>query len=409
MSSQSRYSAHAFHDSLPNGRSSGELLVTPLGFRFQCAAGAVDIPFRGSELRRGGASDRLVFVSNVARPGWSVYTDDRSIIADPLLNAQTELASSLAAMRRKSWGNWTWAGLAVLLFIGLPVWMLFNIDVFAGVAARRIPPEWEEGLGKRVYAQYQIGAQVIEDKAMAAQLKKLTDPLEQQIKDPRYPFRFHIAKDSTINAFALPGGYVVINSELILRARTADELLGVVAHEMSHVTEQHGMRAVITTAGVVLIAQAVIGDVAGIAATLASAAPLLLNQSYSRGFEEQADKRGVELLQRAQIDPLGMVRFFETMQAEEKKRREKLRKSTGDRTADALDTASKFLSTHPATEKRIASIRKLAAKQKGPYRNMDAEFKLLQDQVRTFVAQDKQDDQPGQDGQQGDKDNEKQD
>lgn len=390
MSSQSRYSAHAFHDSLPHGRSSGELMVTPLGFRFQCAAGAVVIPFQGAELRRGGASDRLVFISNAARPGWSVYTDDRSIMADPLLAGQPGLAPALASMRRKGWSNWAWAGFAALLILGLPIWMLFNIDVFAGVAAKRIPPDWEAGLGKRVYAQYQIGAQIIEDKAVAAQLKKLTDPLEQQIKDPRYPFHFNIAKDSTINAFALPGGYVVINSELILRARSADELLGVVGHEMSHVTEQHGMRAVITTAGVVLIAQALIGDVAGLAATLASAGPLLLNQSYSRGFEEQADKRGVELLQRARIDPLGMVRFFETVQEEERKRREKMRKTTGERTADVLEGASKFLSTHPATEKRIAQIRKLAAKQKGPYRNLDAEFKVLQDQVRAIVAQDKE-------------------
>ena len=388
MSSSSRYTAHAFHDSLPNGRSSGELLVTAAGFQFRCAAGTVDIPFRGAELRLGGASDRLVFISNPARPGWSVYTDDRGLIADPLLAQQPELQPALSGMRRKRAGGWLATLAIALLLLGLPLALLFNIDIFAGMAAKRIPAEWEEGLGKRVFAQYEIGAQLVEDKAMAAQLKKLTDPLERQIEKPRYPFRFHIAKDSQINAFALPGGYVVINSELILRARTADELLGVVAHEMSHVTEQHGMRSVITSAGVLLIAQALLGDVAGLAATLASAAPLLLNQSYSRSFEKQADKRGVELLQRARIDPLGMVRFFELVQAEEKKRREKIRKTTGDRTADVLEGASKFLSTHPQTQDRIEAIRKMAAKQPGPYVNLDAEFLRLQEQVRTFVAQD---------------------
>ncbi len=389
MPSPSRYSAHAFHDSLPNGRSSGELLVSPLGFQFRSASGTVDIPFRGAELRLGGAADRLVFISNAAKPGWSVYTDDRSIVADPLLAQQPELVATLSAMRRKRAGGWVTAALIAIVLLGLPLALLFNIDIFAGMAARRIPPDWEEGLGKRVFAQYEIGAQLLEDKAVAAQLKKLTDPLEKQIRDPRYPFRFHIAKDSAINAFALPGGYVVINSELILRARTADELQGVLAHEMSHVTEQHGLRAVITSAGVLLIAQTLLGDVVGLAATLGSAAPLLLNQSYSRSFEKQADKRGVEVLQRAHIDPLGMVRFFELVQSEEKKRREKIRKTTGDRTADVLEGASKFLSTHPQTEQRIDSIRKMAAKQPGPYLNQDADFRVLQEQVRAFVAPDK--------------------
>ncbi|MDM4769356.1 M48 family metallopeptidase [Solimonas sp. SE-A11] len=395
MPSPSRYAAHAFHDSLPDGRSSGELLVTPLGFQFRCATGAVDLPFRGAELRLGGASDRLVFISNPARLGWSVYTDDRSLIADPLLAQQPELQPALSSMRRKRTGGWLATLAIALLLLGLPLAFLFNIDIFAGMAAKRIPPEWEEGLGKRVFAQYEIGAQLVEDKALAAQLKKLTDPLEQQIEKPRYPFRFHIAKDSQINAFALPGGYVVINSELILRARTADELLGVVAHEMSHVTEQHGMRSVITSAGVLLIAQALLGDVAGLAATLASAAPLLLNQSYSRGFEKQADKRGVELLQRAGIDPLGMVRFFELVQSEEKKRQEKIRKTAGDRTADVLEGASKFLSTHPQTQDRIEAIRKMAAKQPGPYVNLDADFQRLQEQVRAIVAQDNKDEEEG--------------
>ncbi|AXQ29818.1 peptidase M48 [Solimonas sp. K1W22B-7] len=390
MPSSSRYYAHAFHDSLPDGRSFGELHVTPTGFQFRGATGSVDIPFRGTELRLGGSGNRLVFISNPALPGWSVYTDDLKLVTDPLLAQQPELATALSAMRRKRAGGWVLAAVIALLVLGLPIALLFNVDIFAGIAARRIPPSWEEGLGKRVFAQYEIGAQMIEDDKLLAQLKKLTDPLEQEIRDPRYPFRFHIAKNSTINAFALPGGYVVINSELILQARTADELLGVLGHEMSHVTEQHGLRAVITSAGVLLIAQVMLGDVVGLAATLGSAAPLLLNQSYSRGFEEQADKRGVELLQRAGIDPLGMVRFFELVQAEEKKRQEKIRKTAGDRTADLMEGASKFLSTHPATAKRIERIRRLAGKQHGPYRNLDAEFLVLQAQVREVVAQNKE-------------------
>lgn len=383
-----RYPARAFHDSLDNGRASGELLITALGFQFRSGAHAVDLPFRGASLRVGGAGDRLVFITHEARPGWSVYTDDRSIIRNPLLAAQPDLLAALSAIRRRRAGHWAIAALVCLLLLALPVALILNVDWFAGLAARRVPAAWEEGLGRSVFAQYQVQNTLLEDKPVLARLKVLTDPLTNAVQQPRHPFRFHIAKDSTLNAFALPGGYMVINSELILRARSAAELQGVLAHEMSHVTEQHGLRMVITSAGVLVIAQAVLGDVTGLLATLGSAAPLLLNQRYSRGFESQADDRGLELLQRARIDPRGMVSFFEQVREEERKMREKLRKTTGGRTADVLERVSGFLSTHPATERRIARIRARAEKQQGPFIDQDAEFLALQAQVRDFVAQD---------------------
>jgi len=384
-----RYSARAFHDSLDNGRASGELLITALGFQFRSGAHAVDLPFRGVSLRIGGAGDRLVFITHAARPGWSVYTDDRSIISNPLLTAQPDLMPALSAIRRQRTRHWMVAALVCLLLLALPVALILNVDWFAGLAARRVPAAWEERLGRTAFAQYQVQNTLLEDKPALARLDGLTAPLAKAVEQPRYPFRFHIAKSSALNAFALPGGYIVINTELILRARSAAELQGVLAHEMSHVTEQHGLRMIITSAGVLVIAQAVLGDVSGLLATLASAAPLLLNQSYSRGFETQADDRGLELLQRARIDPRGMASFFEQVREEERKMREKLRKTTGERTADVLEGVSGFLSTHPATEQRIARIRAQAEKQQGPFIDQDAEFLALQAQVRDFVAQDK--------------------
>lgn len=382
-----RYEARAFHDSLEGGRAGGELSITALGFQFRAGERSVDMPFQNAELRLGGAGDRLLFLSHPSRPGWSVYTADRSILRDPRLAAQPQLADALRQLQRRRRGGWL-VGLAVAaLLLAVPLALIFNVDVFAGMAARRVPPAWEQKLGRSVYAQYQLGADLLEDATTRQQLDTLTRALTDAAPSPRHPYQFHIARNAAINAFALPGGIIVIHSELILRARSAEELLGVLAHEMSHVSEQHGLRILITSAGVLVIAQTLLGDVTGLLATLGSAAPLLLNQSYSRSFESEADREGVALLRRAKIDPLGTVRFFEMLKLEEQKAREKLRKTTGERTAGVLEGVSGFLSTHPATERRIADIRRRVATDHGPYRNVDAEFLALQARVRTFVAQ----------------------
>lgn len=382
-----RYEARAFHASLEGGRAGGELSLTALGFRFSAGSQVVELPFEHAELKLGGAGDRLVFLSHPARPGWSIYTADRSILRDPRLAAQPQLRAVLGGLKRRRLRGWL-LGLAVLAaIVALPLALLFNIDVFAGLAARRVPVAWEQKLGRSVYAQYQIGADLLDDAEAKRQLAALTAPLTTALPAPRHPFEFHLARNASINAFALPGGIIVIHSELILRARSAAELQGVLAHEIAHVTAQHGTRTLITSAGVLVLAQTLLGDVTGLVATLGSAAPLLLTQSYSRGFETEADRDGVALLQRARIDALGPAHFFEMLRLEEQKTRDKLRKTAGERTADLLQGVSGFLSTHPATDRRIAAIRQLAAGSRGPYRNQDAEFLALQARIRTLVAQ----------------------
>jgi predicted Zn-dependent protease len=264
--------------------------------------------------------------------------------------------------------------------------LLVNLGWLTGIAARQIPASWEEQLGKTAFGQYQIHADMIQDPQTVKLLTELTDVLTQAVPDSRYNFRFHVARNPELNAFALPGGYVVINSELLLRADSAEEVLGVVAHEISHVTEQHGTRNLIASAGLFLTVQAVLGDASGLLATLASAAPFLLSQKYSRGFENDADTQGFELLQRARIDGRGMVSFFEKVKAEEEKMRTKVREQVGEGGA-VLTDMPEFLATHPATDSRIERMREKAARQQGPYRDMNPTFNALKVRVREFETE----------------------
>ena len=345
----------------------------------------VSLPLSGLRIKLGGASDRLVFFEHDAYPEWSIYTSDLQVLKAPVLIAHPELTASIAQMRGRRRRNRALLIVVALLALALPVGLYFSMSGLTAAAARQVPVEWEQKLGQSAFAQYRLQHELLDDKETEAELKALTEPLTAAIRDARYPFEFHVVRDSDLNAFALPGGVVVINSGLIERADNASELLGVLAHEISHVTERHGVRNIISSAGIVLTAQVLIGDASGLLATIASAAPLLLNQSYSRDFERDADARGVALLMAANIDPHGMQKFFEKMIEHEKKM---LSQVGNDKAADAMKSLSRFLSTHPATEERIERIQQLSRDTKGPYRDLDPAFARLKAHIAANPVSD---------------------
>jgi predicted Zn-dependent protease len=388
-----RYQAHGFHSSLNNGRCSGVLSVSRSGFQFLVDDQVkLSIPLMGAKLKLGGASDRLVFINHPSAPEWSIYTADRSILAHEGLNSMPELAEQLKGARGKRRFNWSVFAVICALVLVVPLMLILNMDFVAGKVAKQVPLEWETKLGESSFAQYQLQQDILENKQAEALLANLTSVLTDQLYaelsaqdlPQQYEFQFYIVNDASLNAFALPGGIVVIHSGLILRASSSDELQGVLAHEISHITLQHGLRNVITSAGIIITAQALLGDASGLLATIASAGPMLINLQYSRKFETQADEAGVDLLVKAGINPVGLVQFFEKMLVEQQTMLDKIE---DEKTADLIESASGFLSTHPATEDRIAHIKKIIADQPQGHRNFDVEFSQLQTIVESFIIE----------------------
>ena len=121
---------------------------------------------------------------------------------------------------------------------------------------------------------------------------------------------------------------------------------------------------------------------------MADAAPFLINQSYSRGFESEADEEGLALLHRAAINPEGLVTFFEKLRALEQ---EKVETMAGEENSEAMETTLKFLSTHPATEDRIENLRqRIDALPHQRERDLQTEFEALKERVKLFVAEEDQ-------------------
>lgn len=358
----------------------GELCIDAGAVTFARGSERVALPLSGLRVKLGGAGDRLVFFGHDAHPDWNIYTSDLRVLKAPALLAHPESMAAVARVRGRRRFNRALLLAALALALALPVGLYFSMGSLTALAAEQVPVEWEQKLGQSAFAQYRLQHELLDDERTRAELQQLTAPLTAALQKSPYPFEFHIVRDADLNAFALPGGVVVINSGLIERADNASELLGVLAHEIAHVTERHGVRNIISSAGIVLTAQVLIGDASGVLATIASAAPILLNQSYSRDFERAADKRGVELLIAADIDPRGMRTFFEKVVAQEKKL---IAQMGNDQAAEALQSVSRFLSTHPDTEERIARIDALSGAAAAPYRDLEPAFARL----RAHLAQ----------------------
>ncbi len=377
---QHTYPVHGFHQDLPKGKASGQVVITESVAHADIAGKAISLPLDDLQLTLGGASDRLIFLMHPSVPSWRLYTSDRSLLSDPNLRDHPTLGPIVQKARRVRHKGWGLIAAVVLLLMAIPVLMVTRMDWLSHRVAEQIPEAWEDQLADSALAQYKLSHQMLEDSTAKPLLQPLTGPLIEALQSRQYDYAFYISDDTSTNAFALPGGTVVIHTGLILRADSAEELLGVLAHEISHVTEQHGLRNVISTAGLYLVVSAVLGDASGLMATLASAAPFLLSQSYSREYERDADKKGHAFLTRDRIHPSGLATFFEKLMADENKR---LASIEDENTREAVKEAMGFLSTHPASEERIQYLKALPIADQD-YRNLEAEFIALQTAVKQF-------------------------
>ncbi len=383
MTNKNQYECIGFHDALLKGKSSGIMHIDQQGIVFHIQQEQIRLPLQNLQVSLGGASNRLVFFEHPLVKGWSFYTSDLGVLRDSYLGSQTIVAALLGQARRKRALGWGAISAVLFLIVAVPLLLVMRMDLVTGMIAKKIPLSWEQQLGESTIAQYQLGKDVMDKKESDLLLDPLIKPLLGALDNSRYTYQFYIVNDGSLNAFALPGGQVVIHSALILRAESAEELLGVVAHEITHVEEQHGLRGVIGATGIYMIASAVFGDLSGMMATLTSAAPLLLNQSYSRRFETESDLKGFALLQKARINPAGLASFFEKMIDEEKKQLEKIEDENN---RELVKGALQFLSTHPASDERIQKLNALATNlSHADYQNFASEFSVLQAAVKHFV------------------------
>lgn len=237
---------------------------------------------------------------------------------------------------------------AVLVAAALYLWAIPRL---ADRVAARVPVSWEEQLGASVVDQLTAGASRCESPEVTAAVQAIVDRLAEAAPGAPYRFRVTVINRDLINAFAAPGGFVVVNRGLLKKTARPEELAGVLAHEMEHVLLKHGTKAILREVPTRLLLAAMAGDASGLRHATGALGTLGVLR-YQRRDEDAADRQGMALLQRAGVDPQGMIAMFRTLQRE---------------AADAPEGLS-YLSSHPQTAVRIARLSDEAAAWSGTSR-----------------------------------------
>lgn len=216
----------------------------------------------------------------------------------------------------------------------------------------------EARIGRSVYKSLRDAGRIVTDPEIQEYIQNVGQKLAVNAQDGDFRFKFFVVNDSAINAFALPGGYIGVHSGLFRATASESELAGVMAHEISHVTQRHISRAIYASkqASIMTIA-AMLGAIlvgaatgssdiitGGISGAQSMAAQQQIN--FTRANEYEADRVGVGVLAASGFDPYGMPDFFETLAR---------------RAGPSASRTPEFLRTHPVTVNRIAETRSRAA------------------------------------------------
>jgi predicted Zn-dependent protease len=250
-------------------------------------------------------------------------------------------------------------------------------------AAVSLDEEYQAGLGW--FAGIRQTGQVLEDPEVNDYIQEIGHSLSSHAEEGQHQFYYFVLKDPIINAFAMPGGFIAIQSGLILATRNENELAGVMAHETAHVTQRHIVRGMLeqSHAGLIstaaMLAAILLGATAGRGSPGAMEGGILAAESagiqhqinYTRAQEFEADRIGIGTMASAGYDPLGMATMFEELD----------RNSPDPTRVKAVE----FLIDHPLSAERVAEARN-RAEQIGRIRHTDSlGYRLMRERLRSLV------------------------
>ncbi len=249
----------------------------------------------------------------------------------------------------------------ILLLIFSPCALSDGLPDLGDVSQAALSPLQEREVGQQSMMQIKASKQFLNDPEVNDYLNQIGDKLVQYSNEPSLDFEFFAVNDYSVNAFAMPGGFVGVNAGLLLITQNESELASVLGHEISHVTQHHLARMVSATQGDTIASMAAIAlailaarsnpDAAQATMAGVQAHAMQKQLDFTREHEQEADRLGLELMEKAGFDPHAMPEFLERLQ-----------KST--RLIDG--NAPNYLRTHPITSDRIADIENRISKK--PYR-----------------------------------------
>ncbi|MGE3151043.1 MAG: M48 family metallopeptidase [Nitrospiraceae bacterium] len=234
-----------------------------------------------------------------------------------------------------------WTVMAALVSIVM-IALLYHwaLPLLATTLAPHIPLSWEERLGRAAVAALAPPEARCTDPLTLDALRRVTERLADAQAPLPYRIQIYLVDRPIVNAFAAPGGSIILFRGLLEKTGSAEELAGVVAHEMHHILGRHVTTLLIEQTASSLLLAPLSGDLSGGLTSGLEAAGTMGLLRYSRTFEAAADMEGLQSLRKAGINPAGMIHFFETLEREHPEGSNRL----------------EYLSSHPSTESRIRTL-----------------------------------------------------
>jgi len=268
-------------------------------------------------------------------------SDARLIVVDPALRAELARVAYLAALAapKPAVGKRIMTLGAALIVLVAAFWSI--VDYGSEYAAPLVPYRLQARLGREVRGQLTAGRTLCVGREGLEAINDLANRLART-GELGHPVEVAIVKGGPVNAFTLPGGYLVFYSALIDEAKDGEEVAGVLAHEIGHAVNEHPIKGLVRQYGVNLLLSLLTGGYSDLG-TLSSGGELLLALRNGRAFERQADATGIRLLEKRGLRADGMSRFFEQLMQHQP-------------TDPAMSLG--IWSDHPPTAERIAATRR---------------------------------------------------
>lgn len=282
-------------------------------------------------------------LSDLARLSWSGDSDARLLVQAAAWRLTRGPGSSPRETARRGRERGLVLGLTAL-GLGVVLFVFVLVPAVSGPLARATPPAFERSLGESFEAQLNLGLRPCKGSEGQGLLLALGDRIEGRDGEP-FNIRVEAVQAPFANAFALPGGAILVTDDLIREARTPEELSAVVAHEVAHVEKRHVMQAVWRNLGLGIVLDAVVGGGTGAGQQAVLLVGNAADLRFSRQAEAEADAYGMELLHAADLSSMGMASFFERMAAD------------GGGKGQSASAVQEFISSHPDTHRRVSASR----------------------------------------------------
>jgi Zn-dependent protease with chaperone function len=253
--------------------------------------------------------------------------------------------------RLAGWEKFRWrlVGLAVAAIVTVAVAVRWGLPLAADATAMLVPQAVEESISEQVLDALDLT--LFEESKASAERQANAQAIFARLVEAgslppeRMKLVFRQGGVTGANALALPGGKIVMTDELLIVAANDDALAGILAHEIGHDIERHGLKRVLRAAGLAAMVTLIAGDVSGVLDQVIAAPAVLLDLAYSRSFELEADDYSISLMLEGGFDPRALADLLES----------KFAKGESD------DGPPSWLTTHPPTAERAARLRAAAA------------------------------------------------